>query len=229
MFKTVAQSLLRTSVAHRSLKAGKRTGHTSPWSQNGYTVVGHLLPRKNAYCCEHCVSIWATLLPSLYHHCASFDRPIASIERSLWRPLCLHAATTVTLEPTWQCFCLHFASFARPVVQLQQLWLYKEDTRVVLQQLHRNRTFWVWATAERPNHFSGRSKMARRSQPYVKGASVTKNPTKTTSLLTIVEDVVKNLSVTACGQKQHQWEEMVIERLQALWKKIAIRIWSSYF
>ena len=167
MFKTVAQRSPGRSVAHRSLKGGRMKAHTSPWSQNGCTVVGHWSPSKK---CEHCVSIWATRLPSLYHHCASFGRPMASIERSLWRPLCLHSATTATLEPPWQWFCLHSAFFARPVVSLQQLWSFKEGTRVVLQQLHRNRTFWVPATTERPNHFYGRTKVARRSQPCVKGA-----------------------------------------------------------
>ena len=44
-------------------------------------------------------SIWAMLLPPLYHHYASFGRPIVSIDRPLWRPLCLHSATTATLEP----------------------------------------------------------------------------------------------------------------------------------
>ena len=97
---------------------------------------------------------------------------MASIERSLWRPLCLHSATTATLEPLWRWFCLHSAFFARPVVPLQQLWSFKEGTRVVLQQLHRNRTFWVPATTERPNHFYGRTRVARRSQPCVKGPLV---------------------------------------------------------
>ena len=167
MFKTVAQRSPRRSVAHKSLKGGRMKAHTSPWSQNGCTVVGHWSPSKK---CEHCISIWATSLPSLCHHCASFGRPMASIERSLWRPLCLHSATTATLEPPWQWFCLHSAFFARPVVPLQQLWSFKEGTRVVLQQLHRNRTFWLPATPESPNHFYGRTKVARRSQPCVKGA-----------------------------------------------------------
>ena len=127
IFKTVAQRSLRMSVAHRSFKGGGRKAHTSPWSQNGCTVVGHWSPRTNAYC-EHCASIWATLLPSLYHYWASFGRPIASIERSLWRPRYLHSATTATLEPPWQWFCLHSASFARPVVPLRQLWSFKEGT-----------------------------------------------------------------------------------------------------
>ena len=173
MFKTVAQRSPRRSVAHRSHKGGRMKAHTSPWSQNGCTLVGHWSPSKK---CEHCVSIWATRLPPLYHHCASFGRPMASVERLLWRPLCLHSATTATLEPPWQWFCLHSAFFARPVVPLQQFWSFKEGTRVVLQQLHRNRTFWVPATTERPNHFYGRTKVARRSQPCVKGASVVLNP-----------------------------------------------------
>ena len=109
------------------------------------------------------------LLLPLYHHCVSFGRPIASIEQSLWRPLYLHLATTATLEPPWQWFCFHSAS-AGPVVPLQQFWWFKEGTRVVLQQLHRNRTFWVWVTTECPDNFSGCSKVAWRLQPCVKGA-----------------------------------------------------------
>ena len=41
MFKTVAQWSPRRLVAHRSLKGGRRKAHTSPWWQNGCTVVGH--------------------------------------------------------------------------------------------------------------------------------------------------------------------------------------------
>ena len=70
--------------------------------------VSHWSPRKKiAHCCKHFISIWAMLLPPLYHHCVSFGRPIASFEWSLWRPLCLHSATTATVEPPWQWFCLH--------------------------------------------------------------------------------------------------------------------------
>ena len=46
MFKTVAQRSPRRSVAHRSLKGGRMKAHTSPWSQNGCTVVGHWSPSK---------------------------------------------------------------------------------------------------------------------------------------------------------------------------------------
>ena len=157
------------SLTGRSKEAGGRHRHRRGRRMDvQWSAIGR--PVKKSYCCEHCVSIWATLLPSLYHQCASFGRPIASIERSLWRPLCLHSATTASPQPPCYWFCLHSASFARPVVSLQQLWSLKEGTRVVLQQLHRNRTFWVLAITERPNHFPGRSKVARRSQPCVKGA-----------------------------------------------------------
>ena len=53
MFKTVAQRSPRRSVAHRSLKGGRMKAHTSPWSKNGCTVVGHWSPNKK---CEHCAS-----------------------------------------------------------------------------------------------------------------------------------------------------------------------------
>ena len=159
IFKTVAKEVGRSQVAQRMQEEGTHIAVVAEWMHSGQPLVA---PVKNTYCCEHCVS--------MCHHCASFGRPIASIERSQWRPLCLHSATTANLQPPWQWFCLHFAFTLRPVAPLQQLWSFKEGTRVVLQQLHRNRTFWVWATAERPDHFSGRSKVARRSQPCVKGA-----------------------------------------------------------
>ena len=44
MFKTVAHRSPRRSVVHRSLKGGRMKAHTSPWSQNGCTVVGHWSP-----------------------------------------------------------------------------------------------------------------------------------------------------------------------------------------
>ena len=204
MFKTVAQRSPRRSVAHRSLKGGRMKAHTSPWSQNGCTVVGHWLPSKK---CEHCVSIWATRLPSLYHHCASFGQPMASIERSLWRPLCLNSATTATLEPPWQWFCLHSAFFTWPVVPLQQLWSFKEGTRVVLQQLHRNRTFWVPATTERLNNFYGRTKVARRLQPCVKGALMKPLLVQMTCRLF----GAKPLSETMKGYCQHPREQISME------------------
>ena len=165
-FQTVAQRSTRRPVAHRSLKGGKRKAHASPWLQNGCTGVGHWSPRKMrtvAYI------VYAMLLPLLYHHCASFGRLIASIERSPWRPLFLHSVITATLETSWQWFCLYSASFARPVVPLYQSWWFQERTRVVLQQFPRNRPFCVWATIERPGQFSGRSKVTRVSQPCVKG------------------------------------------------------------
>ena len=52
MFKTVAQRSPGRSVAHRSLKGGRRKAQISPWSQNGYIVVGHRSPRKK------CVRLW---------------------------------------------------------------------------------------------------------------------------------------------------------------------------
>ena len=157
MFKTVAQRSPRRSVAHWSLRGGMMKAHTSPWSQNECTVVGRWSPSKKY---EHCVSIWATRLPSIYHHCADQWRPLsdhcgdhcASIQRPR-QHLSHHGNGSA----------FHSAFFARPVVLRQLLWSFKEGTRAVLQQLHRNITFWVPATTERPNHFYGRTKVARRS------------------------------------------------------------------
>ena len=43
------------------------------------------------------------LWPTNSVHWACFFLP-------LWRPLCLHSATTVTIEQPWECLCLHSAS-----------------------------------------------------------------------------------------------------------------------
>ena len=80
MFKTVAQSRRGgRSLTGRSKEEGGRHRHRHGGRMDAqWSAIGR--PVKNTYCCEHCVSIWATLLPSLYHHCASFGRPIASID-----------------------------------------------------------------------------------------------------------------------------------------------------
>ena len=76
------------SLTGRSKEAGGRHTHRRGGRMDAqWSAISR--PVKNTSCCEHCVSIWAMLLPSSYHHCASFGRPIASIERSQWRPLSL--------------------------------------------------------------------------------------------------------------------------------------------
>ena len=89
------------SLTGRSKEAGGRHTHRHGGRMDAqWSAIGR--PVKNTYCCEHRVSIWATLLPSLYHYCASFGRPIASIERSPGRLLCLHAAWGWWFEtPSW--------------------------------------------------------------------------------------------------------------------------------
>ena len=101
------------SFTGRSKEAGGRHTHHSGRKMDAHwSAIGRLV--KNARCCEHCVSIWATLLPSLCDHCASLDRPIAFVERSMWRPLCLHSATTASTLP----YCaIYYATTAALVVQ----------------------------------------------------------------------------------------------------------------
>ena len=121
MFKTVAQRSPGggRSLTGRSKEAGGRYRHRRGRRMDAQgSVIGRLI--KNAHCYKHCVSISAMFLPPSYHHGASFCRPIASIEWSLWRPLWLHSVTMATLEPPWRWFCLHSASFARPVKPLPE-------------------------------------------------------------------------------------------------------------
>ena len=112
------------SLTGRSKEAGGRhTHHRGGRMDAQWSAIGR--PVKNTYCCEHCVSIWGTLLPSLYPQLCL-----------LWPTNSVHWAITVattvlpfgdhaTLQPPWQCFCLLSASFARPIAPLQQLWSFK--------------------------------------------------------------------------------------------------------
>ena len=78
----------------RSKEAGGRQMHPHGRRMDAH---GSAISRrvKNAYCCKHCVSIWAMLLPLLYHHCASFvhnSNRSASILFSLHNPLCHYSS-----------------------------------------------------------------------------------------------------------------------------------------
>ena len=153
---------------------------------------------------------------------------MASIERSLWRPLCLHSATTATLEPPWRWFCLHSAFFARPVVPLQQLWSFKEGTRVVLQQLHRNRTFWVQATTERPNHFYGRTRVARRSQPCVKGPLAITSSDNGLLPVQCQAIIWTNAHLLSGMHFSEMWNEIDIINFLIMYMKISSAKWKSF-
>ena len=84
MFKTVAQRSPRRSVAHRSLEGGRRKAHTSPWWQNGCTVVDHWSPRKKY------VLLW-TLCINLSNASAFLVPPLCL----LWPTNSVHWAITV--------------------------------------------------------------------------------------------------------------------------------------
>ena len=107
------------SLTGRSKEAGGRHTHRHGGRMDAqWSAIGR--PIKNTYCCEHCASIWATLLPPWYHHCASFGRPIASIERSQWRLLCLHSATfshfgngSASTLPPLRDLLRHYSRFGR--------------------------------------------------------------------------------------------------------------------
>ena len=158
------------SLTGRSKEAGWRHTHRrgrrmdAQWSAIGRPVKNaNIVYQFERLVCLPCTTIvpllddqWHPLSDHCGDHCASIQRPRQHLSH--------HGdGSAVTLRDF----------FARPVVPLQQLWSFKEGTRVVLQQLHRNRTFWVPATTERPNHFYGRTRVARRSQPCVKGPLLT--------------------------------------------------------
>ena len=143
------------SLTGRSKEAGWRHTHRrgrrmdAQWSAIGRPVKNaNIVYQFEQHVCLPCTTIvppladqWRPLSDHCGDHCASIQRP--------WQPLSHHGNGSAFTLPSLR--------------DLQQLWSFKEGTRVVLQQLHRNRTFWVPATTERPNHFYGRTKVARRS------------------------------------------------------------------
>ena len=129
------------------------------WSAIGRPVKNaNIVYQFERHVCLPCTTIvppladqWRPLSDHCGDHCASIQRPRQHLSH--------HGNGSAFTLPSLP-----------PVVPLQQLWSFKEGTRVVLQQLHINRTFWVPATTEHPNRFYDRTKVARRSQPCVKGA-----------------------------------------------------------
>ena len=99
MFKTVAKRSPRMSVAYRSLKGGRRKAHTSPWSQNGCTLVGHWSPRKK------CALLW-TLCINLSNASAFLVRPLCLPWPTNSVRWAINVATTV---PPFGDHCLHSA------------------------------------------------------------------------------------------------------------------------
>ena len=138
MVKTVAQRSPRRSVAHRSLKAGRRKAHTSPWWQNGCTVVGHWSLRKKY------VLLW-TLCINLSNAPASLVPPLCL----LWPTNSVHwaiiVATTVppfgdhgnplaTLAMVLPPLCLLCATCCATTADLVVQWRHKGRAAAVTQK-----------------------------------------------------------------------------------------------
>ena len=154
------------SLTGRSNEAGRRHTHRrsrrmdAQWSAIGRPVKNvNIVYQFERHVCLPCTTIvppladqWRPLGDHCGDHCASIQRPRQHLSH--------HGNGSAFTLPSLCDLLCHYSSFGR----------FKEGTRVVLQQLHRNRTFWVPATTERPNHFYGRTKVAWRSQPCVKGA-----------------------------------------------------------
>ena len=120
MFKTIAQRSPWRSVAHRSLKGGRMKAHTSPWSQNGCTVVGHWSNSKNAnivyqferHVCLPCTTIvpplsdqWRPLSDHCGDHCASIQQPRQHLSH--------HGNGSAFTLPSLRDLLCHYSSFGR--------------------------------------------------------------------------------------------------------------------
>ena len=120
MFKTVAQRSPRRSVAHRSLKGGRMKAYTSPWSQNGWTVVGHWSPSKKMR--TLCINLsdtsafivsplppladqWRPLSDHCGDHCASIQRPRQHLSH--------HGNGSAFTLPSLRDLLCHYSRFGR--------------------------------------------------------------------------------------------------------------------
>ena len=158
------------SLTGRSKEAGWRHTHRrgrrmdAQWSAISRPVNNaNMVHQFERQVCLPCTTIvppladqWRPLSNHCGDHCASIQRPRQHLSH--------HGNSSTFTLPSLRDLLCHYSSL---------LWSFKEGTRVVLQQLYRNRTFWVPATTERPDHFYGRTKVARRSQACVKGALLT--------------------------------------------------------
>ena len=138
MFKTVAQRSPRRSVAHRSLEGGRRKAHTSPWWQNGCTVVCHWSP------CKKYVRLW-TLCINLSSASAFLLPPLCL----LWLTNNVHWAITVattvppfgdhgnplaTLAMVLPPLCLLCATCCATTADLVVQWRHKDRAVAVTQK-----------------------------------------------------------------------------------------------
>ena len=117
MFKTIIRSSRRLALTGRSREAAGRYTHRRGRRMDAHgSAIGR--PVENAYCCKHYINLSdasASFAPQMCLLC-----PINSVHRGI------NVATTVPPfgdhDNPWatrQWFCLHSASFVRPVVLLQ--------------------------------------------------------------------------------------------------------------
>ena len=160
------------SLTGRSKEVGWRHTHRRGRRMDAHwSAVGRLVKNANIvyqferHVCLPCITIvppladqWRPLSDHCGDHSACIQRPRQHLSHN-------GNGSAFTLPSLRDLLC-HYSSVGR---KAQGSW-HKEGTRVALQQLHRNRTFWVPATTERPNHIYGCTTVTRRSQPCVKGA-----------------------------------------------------------
>ena len=125
----------------QSLKGGRRKAHASQWSQNVCTGVGHWSHRKKIYTVVNIVyqlQRWfclpcTTIVPPLADPCVLW----AIILATTVPPFGDHGNSWATMAMVLPPLCLLCATCCATV----KFWSFKESTGVVLQLLHRNRTF----------------------------------------------------------------------------------------
>ena len=138
MFKTVAQRSPRRSVAHRSLKGGRRKAHTSPWWQNGCTVVGHWSPRKKyvllSTFCINLSNASAFLVPPLCLFWPTNSVHWAITVATTVPPFGDHRNPSATLAMVLPPLCLLCATCCANTAALVVQWRHKGRAAAVTQK-----------------------------------------------------------------------------------------------
>ena len=111
LFQTIAQRSTSRLVAQMRQEGGTYIARVAEWMHSGRPMV---VSQKKALHCKHHLSISAMLLPLLYHHCASFGRPVASMSNHcgdhcafIRRPQQPFNGSASTLPPLSDLFCLY--------------------------------------------------------------------------------------------------------------------------
>ena len=158
----VAEEVGRSQVAQRRQGEGTHIAVVAEWMHTGRPLVAQLKMRT---LCINLSDSSAFLVPPLCLLWTTNGVRWAITVATTVPPFSDHSNTWATMAMVLPSLCLLCASCCATTTALVVQGRHKGRATAVTQK----QNFLVPATTERPNHFYGRTRVARRSQPCVKG------------------------------------------------------------